>query len=191
VDRSSRANSKRGFVGRCWGGKVAVLQEDGSIAEHGEGELLLRSPAMMRGYLADPERTKAVMLKGWLRTGDRGSVSRHGEIHLKGRLVDDINVEGVNIYPASVDDVLPTHQAVLDVCCFPVVDKLYGERVAAAVVLYEPGSVTARELAEYPTARVRKEAVPTVWRFVDALPTNERGKVVRRRLAEQLGIEAG
>lgn len=86
-----------GAVGRMWGGTVAVLDDDGRIWHAGAGEILVQTPSLMSGYLHRPDLTASAMHEGWYRTGDQGVVSDSGNIHLIGRLKDEINRAGFKI----------------------------------------------------------------------------------------------
>src|SRR5262249_35804150 len=118
-----------GFVGRAWGGRAAVRNDWGDIREVGEGEIVVRSPSMMQGYLNRPDLTAEVMAEGWYRTGDRGRVDATGRIWLTGRIKDEINRAGVKIQPADIDILLERHPAVAEACTFAVPDAIGGEAV--------------------------------------------------------------
>ena len=98
---SSRVDGiSEGAVGRMWGGTASVLTEDGQILPSGDGEILVRTPSLMSGYLHRSDLTTAAMRDGWYRTGDRGAVTEDGFIRITGRLKDEINRAGFKIQPA-------------------------------------------------------------------------------------------
>lgn len=168
-----------GQVGRCWDGRAAVLREDGTIGSSGTGEIVLRSPARMRGYRGSPDSTRRAIERGWFRTGDLGEIDASGTIVLAGRLVDQIDRAGLKLSPVAIENVLGSHPDVADVCCFGLPDELRGERVAAAVVAAVGTEPTGAGLRDWLTGRLRSDSLPESWFFVDELPRSARGKVLR------------
>jgi acyl-CoA synthetase (AMP-forming)/AMP-acid ligase II len=184
---SSRDGMEDGLVGAPWGGAAAVLDDDNVCSAAGQGEILVRSPALMSGYLDRPDLTAAAFHDGWLRTGDRGSIDQAGRIRLTGRIKEEINRAGLKVQPAELDTLLEGHPAVMEACAFAMDDAISGEIVAIAVRL-APGAVTSVEsLRTWCRDRMRREAVPERWFIVDEIPRTIRGKVnrdaVRRRVA--------
>src|SRR5262245_6190237 len=100
---SRREGIAEGQVGKPWGGVAAVLDAAGIVRDKGEGEIVLRSPSMMLGYLRRPDLTEAAYHEGWYRTGDRGHVNDRGEIRLTGRIKDEINRAGFKVQPSEID----------------------------------------------------------------------------------------
>jgi oxalate---CoA ligase len=168
-----------GFVGRAWGGRTAVRKEKGDISEAGEGEIVVRSPCLMQGYLNRPDLTAEVMAEGWYRTGDRGRVDAAGRIWLTGRIKDEINRAGVKIQPAEIDVLLERHPAIAEACAFALPDAISGEAVGAAVQLAPGQTIGVDALRSWCRERLHGEAVPAHWFIVDAIPRNARGKVNR------------
>jgi oxalate---CoA ligase len=183
-----------GTVGRMWGGTAAVLAEDGEIRQSGTGEILLRTPSLMSGYLNRPDLTAAAMHDGWYRTGDRGTVSDDGSIRITGRLKDEINRAGFKIQPAEIDALLGCHPAIAEACVFAIPDPVAGEIVGAAVKLNDGAAETPETLRTWCRSRLRREAVPERWFIVDDLPRNARGKIgrdaVRRNVLEEAAHDA-
>lgn len=179
-----------GLVGRLWGGEAAIRGSSGAIRAAGEGELLVKSPSMMSGYLHRPDLTEAALRDGWYQTGDIATIDTSGRIRLTGRIKDEINRAGLKVQPAEIDTLLETHPAVHEVCTFGIADPVSGEIVAAAVQLAPGASVTAAALADWCRERLRREAIPERWFMVDKLPRNERGKIsrdmVRRALTGEI-----
>jgi oxalate---CoA ligase len=191
-----------GLVGSMWGGAAAVIDSNGSAQPVGDGEIIIRSPSQMSGYLNRPDLTAAASFQGWYRTGDRGSIDEHGRIWLTGRIKDEINRAGFKVQPAEIDALLETNPAIAEACVFGIDDPLGGEAVAAAVRLREGASEDPKGLQSWCQQRVRREAVPESWFFVSEIPRTGRGKVsrdaVRRALvkdpaarANDKGTEAG
>jgi acyl-coenzyme A synthetase/AMP-(fatty) acid ligase/thioesterase domain-containing protein/acyl carrier protein len=181
-----------GLVGRPWGGTAAVLDETGTIRMVGEGEIVVQTPSLMRGYLDRPDLTADAVTDGWYRTGDFGRVDEHGRILLTGRIKDEINRAGIKVQPAEIDALLETHPAVAEACTFGMNDEVSGEIVAAAIKL-EPGAgETAESLQAWCRNRLRRVAIPDRWFMVDTIPRNARGKVsrddVRRALSTDVAI---
>jgi len=176
---SRRDGIADGLVGRPWGGDAAVLDGAGRIAAEGSGEIVLRSPALMTGYLGRPDLDRAAIIEGWYRTGDQGSIDAAGAIRLSGRLKDEINRAGFKIQPAEIDMLLETHPAIAEACTFGMPDAASGEIVGAAVRLTEGASETAATLRAWCLERLRREAAPERWFLVDAIPRTARDKVSR------------
>ena len=177
-----------GLVGKLWGGEAAIKDSTGTIRDTGEGELLVKSPSVMSGYLRRPDLTAAVLVDGWFHTGDIGHIDERGLIRLNGRIKDEINRAGFKVQPSEIDALLQTHPAVSEACVFGIADAVSGEIVAAAVCLAPGENATAEALKDWCANKVRREAIPERWFMVDKLPRNDRGKInrdaVRRLLVE-------
>jgi acyl-CoA synthetase (AMP-forming)/AMP-acid ligase II len=124
---------------------------------------------------------------GWFATRDRGWLDDAGYLFLDGRADDVIVRGGENISPGEIEAVLAEHPDVRDVAVVAVPDEQWGEGVGAAVVLCAGSAVSAEALQALVRARLRSSRVPQLVRFVDALPYNETGKLLRRVVREQLG----
>jgi thioesterase domain-containing protein/acyl carrier protein len=187
---SSRADGiADALVGKMWGGSAAVRDEGGSIYDVGAGEIVIRSPSLMSGYLDRPDLTAGALDQGWYRTGDSGSVDRQGRIWLTGRIKDEINRAGFKVQPAEIDALLESNAAVAEACVFGIDDPLGGEVVAAAIRLENGASTSPQSLQTWCLERVRREAIPERWFIVSDIPRNARGKVsrdaVRRMLVKE------
>jgi acyl-CoA synthetase (AMP-forming)/AMP-acid ligase II len=184
---SSREHgAKDGLVGRPWGGTAAVRAEDGSVRTQGAGEILVQTPSLMSGYLDRPDLTQAVLREGWYATGDLGEVDADGNIRLTGRAKDEINRAGFKVQPAEIDMLLESHPAVAEACVFGAPDPVSGEIVAAAIRLSPGASDDANTLREWCLQRLRREATPERWYFVDEIPKTSRGKVSRTTVRDTL-----
>jgi acyl-CoA synthetase (AMP-forming)/AMP-acid ligase II len=178
-----------GSVGRPTGTEIRVLGSEGADVEPGgTGEIVIRGPGIMPGYLGDDGADADAFLDGWFRTGDLGSVDSRGYVRLSGRLKELIIRGGENISPGEVEEVLLRHPSVEDAVCFGIPDVKYGEVVAAAVATTAP--VTERELRDYCRAELAPFKVPMQIHVLDALPRTPTGKIQRRRMAALLE-EAG
>jgi acyl-CoA synthetase (AMP-forming)/AMP-acid ligase II len=169
-----------GSVGSPWDGEAAVRNETGEISGEGEGEILLRSPSLMLGYLNRPDLTAGVHVDGWYKTGDRGSIDSNGQIRLVGRLKEEINRAGFKVQPAEVDQLLESHSAVAEACVFGITDHIAGEIVAVAIRLNQGATETSESLRLWCRKRMRREAVPERWFMVDEIPRTKMGKLSRQ-----------
>jgi len=179
---SSRDRIAEGLVGKPWDGEAAVCDDESGIVPSGEGEVVVRTPALMSGYLGRPDLTAATLAKGWYYTGDRGRIDPDGSIWLIGRIKDEINRAGFKVQPAELDRLLSRHPAIAETCVFGQPDPISGETVAATICLKKGATATPEELREWCRARLRREAVPEHWYFVNEIPRNARGKVAREQV---------
>ena len=166
------------------GVEVAVVGSDGSPLAPGEpGEVVVRGYNVMRGYFEDDEATcSTVDSEGWLHTGDIGVLDERGYLRITDRLKDMYIVGGFNAYPAEIEQVLARHDAVSEAAVVGVPDERLGE-VGRAFVRLRPGAtVTEAELVEWCRARLANFKVPRRILFVEVLPRNASGKVMKSAL---------
>ena len=175
-----------GTIGRIVPGqKVRLLDEDGRDVPDGQvGELYAKSEQLVAGYHADEAATKGAMRDGFFSVGDLARRDARGCFHIEGRKRDMIITGGINVYPAEVEAVLDTHPAVLESAVVGIADREWGERVRAYVVLRPGVEATADDLSWYCAERLAKTKVPREMRFVEHLPRNPTGKVLKRELRE-------
>src|ERR1700758_2822745 len=149
------------------------------------GEVLLRGPNVMLGYLDDPEATAAAIdTDGWLHTGDIGAVDKAGNLRITDRLKDMYICGGFNVYPAEVEQVLARMAGVADAAVIRVPDERLGE-VGRAFLVARPGSnLDEQSVIAYTREHLANFKAPRSVRFVDALPRNAGGKVVKPQLRE-------
>ena len=151
-----------------------------------DGEVLVRSPCVMRGYLDDPAATaEAVDPQGWLHTGDLGRLDDQGRLRILGRKKDMFIVGGFNAYPAEIEGFLLEHPAVAQAAVIGVPDERLGQVGKAFVVLAAPAGaapVSAADLIAWSRTRMAGYKVPRTVRFLDALPLNATGKVMKDQL---------
>ncbi|MFN3988964.1 MAG: class I adenylate-forming enzyme family protein [Erythrobacter sp.] len=164
--------------------EMAILDPDGRQLPPGEeGEICLRGGSVMLGYWRNPEATEAALGHGWLRTGDLGMMDERGLGYLLGRAKELIKTGGENVYPAEVDAVFATMPEVADAGCCGVPDKQWGEAVKAFVVL-KPGHVLTREeITQRFKGQIAGYKRPRYIEFVDSLPRDPLGKLLRRELS--------
>ncbi len=150
-----------------------------------EGELLLRGPLVMLGYLDDPEATaEAIDADGWLHTGDIGVLDDDGYLRITDRLKDMYICGGFNVYPAEVEQALTRHDAVVDVAVIGVPDERLGEVGRAVVIRREGADLDAEAVIAFARERLANFKVPREVVFVDSLPRNLSGKVLKNELRE-------
>ena len=154
-------------------------------------EILVRAPQVMLGYWQDVDATAAALAGGWLHTGDVGRIDDDGLLTVVDRLKDVIVSGGENVASREVEAVLHSHPGVADVAVVGLPDPRWGERVAAVVVRRDGDAVTAEELVTLARSHLAGFKVPRVVEFVDVLPRNAAGKVLKQQLRDQLGGEAG
>ncbi|MGB7357090.1 MAG: AMP-binding protein [Mycobacterium sp.] len=174
-----------GSVGYARSGvDVAVLGPDGLPAGVDViGEIVCRGDVVMSGYWNNPEATAAALQDGWLRTGDMGSFDTAGLLTLRDRSKDVVISGGSNIYPREVEEVLLEHPAVVEAGVVGASDDEWGEVVVAFVV----GEVSAAELDAHLLDRIARFKRPKRYEFVDELPKNSYGKVLKRELRARVG----
>lgn len=164
----------------------AVVHDDGSAAGAGEvGEIVLRSPAVMRGYRANPAATAGALAGGWLHTGDLGYVDTDGFLFYSDRSKDMIIRGGMNVSSAEVESVLLAYPGVLDAAVIAVEHEILGEDLLAVVVA--PGLSDAKPLLAHARSQLADYKTPRRVAFVDELPRNAMGKVLKRQLRAELG----
>ena len=155
------------------------------VASGTVGEIWTRGAQVMRGYWGDDAATAQTLLDdGWLRTGDAGRVDEHGLLYIHDRVKDMIVSGGENIYPAEVESVLASHEAVADVAVIGVPDDRWGEAVKAVVVTVPGTEVPEAELIQFARLHMAHYKCPASVEFVDVLPRNATGKVLKRELRE-------
>ena len=164
--------------------EVRIVDGTGqSVASDEVGEVVVRGDPVMSGYWRNPEATAATLRDGWLWTGDMGLMDSHGFVTLKDRSKDLIISGGSNIYPREVEEALIAHPAVCEVSVIGRRDADWGEVVVAFVVLEEGvEGVGSDELDRHCMTRIARFKRPKEYRFVDALPKNNYGKVLKTRL---------
>jgi acyl-CoA synthetase (AMP-forming)/AMP-acid ligase II len=183
LDRDSIV-TKLGSVGRpCLYLELDVWDEDGNSVAPGEkGEIVLRGPKVFKGYWRDPDATAAAFAGGWFHTGDIGVRDGDGYLFIVDRLKDMIVSGGENIAGSEVERVLYEHESVLEVAVVGRADERWGEVPVAFVALRPGATTTAEELIEHCRGQLARFKVPKDVTFIDALPRNPSGKVLKREL---------
>jgi long-chain acyl-CoA synthetase len=171
------------------GVELRIVDPDGSECATGDvGEIWIRSPQVMQGYWHQPEETtKAVTADGWFKSGDAGYLDADGYLYIHDRVKDMIVSGGENVYPAEVENVLMSHPGIADVAVIGVPHEKWGETAKAMVVRAagEAGeSLTEDEIIAYAKERLATFKCPTSVEWLDVLPRNPSGKVLKRELRE-------
>ena len=165
-----------------------VLDADGNEAPTGErGELCVKGPAVVKGYINRPEATAEAIRDGWFRTGDIVYVDEDEFVHIVDRVKDMVLRGGENVYCAEVEAAIYEHPDVAEAAVFGVPDDRLGETVGAAIYLAEGATLDESELAAHLAPLIAKFKRPEhVWFVDEPIPQNANGKFVKRQLREQL-----
>ena len=167
--------------------EVRVVDDEGHLLPAGEsGEVVVRGDVVMSGYWNQPGATAETLREGWLHTGDVGSVDDDGFLTLKDRSKDLIISGGMNIYPREVEEALLCHPLVQAAAVVGRPDPEWGEAVVAFVVTAAGEPLPVEDLDRTCLERIARFKRPKEYRFVDALPTSNYGKVLKRELRELL-----
>ena len=177
---------KIGSPGVPFGNEACIMSPDlETLPAETEGEICVRGPNVMRGYLKNPNATAGTFTPdGWLRTGDLGRMDAEGYFFVTGRLKELIIKGGENIAPREIDEALYSHPDVIEAAAFSRPCPSYGERVEAAVKIREGSVLTGAELIMICGARVGDFKAPDVVHVMADLPKGPSGKIQRRKIAE-------
>jgi long-chain acyl-CoA synthetase len=175
---------RHGSCGLPIGNEMKVFNDDDSEVADGElGEIVMRGENILKGYYKNPEATSQAFRNGWFHTGDVGYRDKDGYFFIVDRKSDMIIRGGENIYPREIDEVLYQHPAVGAAATIGVPDDLYGEEVAAFVVLKEGLKITEGQLITHCTERLADYKCPKTIRIVKDIPKGPTGKLLKRELA--------
>jgi acyl-CoA synthetase (AMP-forming)/AMP-acid ligase II len=164
--------------------EMAILDPEGRALPPGEeGEICLRGASVMLGYWRNPEASEAALGHGWLRTGDLGTMDERARGYLLGRAKELIKTGGENVYPAEVDAIFAAMPEVADAGCCGVPDKQWGEAVKAFVVLKPGHTLTRAQISQRFKGQIAGYKRPRFIEFVDQLPRDPIGKLLRRELS--------
>jgi acyl-CoA synthetase (AMP-forming)/AMP-acid ligase II len=170
--------------------EVRVVDDDGRELPAGDiGEVVVRGDVVMPGYWNEPDATAEALRDGWLHTGDVGSFDADGYLVLRDRSKDLIISGGMNIYPREVEEALLRHPGVRAAAVVGRLDPEWGEAVVAFVVADGSDAPSIDDLDRTCLDSIARFKRPKEYRFVDALPTNNYGKVVKRELRDRLAAE--
>lgn len=167
---------------------VRIVDEDGADCPIGEpGEIVVRGDQVLSGYWNRPEANAESFRDGWFHTGDMARMDEEGFVYIVDRKKDMIVSGAENVYPREVEEVLFRHPAVAEAAVFGIPDEHWGERVVAAVVLREGEQTDEAVLDALCREQLAGYKRPRVWYFVDEIPKNVSGKVLKRVLRDRHG----
>jgi len=169
-----------------FGCELKILDENGKPCAPGQvGEIVMKGPSVMKGYWNRPEATAETIRDGWFHSGDAGYIDEDGYLFIHDRVKDMIVSGGENVYPAEVESVLFAHPDLVDVAVIGVPDERWGEAVKAVVVRAPGSTVSEQDLMDYCQGKIAGYKRPRSIDFVDALPRNPTGKILKRELRER------
>ncbi|MEE8600068.1 class I adenylate-forming enzyme family protein [Euzebya tangerina] len=160
--------------------EIRVVDDDGNDATH--GELLCRSPGVMRGYLNDPEKTAEVLRDGWLHTGDIVEIDADRNLFFRDRRKDMIKSGGLNVSSVEVERAIYTHDGVMEVAVVGLDDEYWGQAVTAFVTARPGEDFDGEEIRAWCRDRLAPFKVPKTVNVVDSLPKDSQGKTLKREL---------
>ncbi len=180
---------KASSVGLGTAVEIAILDETGNqLPPDTVGEISIKGPNVFGGYEGNAEANAESFSNGWFRTGDQGYLDTDGYLALVGRLKELINRGGEKISPREIDEMLLTHPAVAEAVCFGIADRVYGEGVAAAVVLN--GAATESDLMAHCRSSLADFKCPTTIYIVESIPRTATGKIQRRNVAAAIAKDS-
>ncbi len=175
---------KIGSIGKALPGQeVKVVDDNGrELSANEAGEIVIRGGAIMKRYHNRPEDTSKTIIDGWLHTGDIGYVDNDGYFYIIDRKKDLIIRGGENIYPKEIENVLYEHPKIMDAAVIGISDKIMGEEAKAFVVMKQGEKATEDEIKNYLQTKLASFKIPKYIEFVDDLPKNIIGKVLKKEL---------
>jgi acyl-CoA synthetase (AMP-forming)/AMP-acid ligase II len=193
LDKSPEEQKVLASCGRpCLGVHARIVDEnDNDVKSYTVGEIIVQGKTVMVEYWHKPDETRNVMRDGWLHTGDMGYYDPQGYIYIVDRKKDMIITGGENVYPREIEEVLYRHPAVAEAAVIGVPDELWIERVHAVIFLKEGRQVTGDEIIEFCKNHLARYKAPKSVEFVESLPKNPQGKILKRELREKywVGLE--
>ncbi len=166
--------------------EVKIVDGDGHQVQPGQlGEIVITGPNVMLGYWNRPFETAEVIKNGWFHTGDIGRMDEDGFLYIVDRLKDMINISGFKVYPTEVENVIYQYPAVAECAVYGRPDDLKGEIVTANIVLKAGYAMTEQQIIDFCYERIAAYKVPRVINFVDSIPKNQTGKVLKRVLRKE------
>jgi fatty-acyl-CoA synthase len=183
---SENALTKAGSCGKpFFHADIRVVDDEGrDTGPEVKGEVLLRTPNIMKGYWNRPEETAKTIKDGWLYTGDVGRLDKDGFLYIMDRKKDMIISGGENIYPAEVEDALLAHPKIADVGVIGYPHEKWGEAVKAVVVVKPGETLTEPELIDWCQGKIGRFKIPKAVIFTDAIPRTPTGKILKRVLRD-------
>lgn len=185
-------NPKAGSIGKIVADmEFKIIDDNGKeLGPNERGEFVIRGGNVMKGYWNQPEETaKVLTADGWLHTGDVATFDEEGYIFIVDRIKDLIISKGLNIYPREIEEHLYKHSAVEHAAVIGIPDKDGSEIVVAYIQLAEGKTATEREIRDYVKKNLANFKVPKRVVFIDNIPVNASGKVLKRELRELTGLQ--
>eukprot|EP01132_Coremiostelium_polycephalum_P017029 gene17029-20419_t len=184
---------KAGSIGtHVWGIDVKIVDEKGVEQATGvKGELIYKGHNVMKGYHNKPSETSEVLKNGWMYSGDIAYKDKDGFYFIVDRSKDVIIRGGMNVYPREIEEVLIKHEAISMTAVIGLADPKLGEEIAACIVLKAGSKATAPELIDWIKTRVASYKYPRHICFLESLPVNGAGKILKRVLREQFPLSRG
>jgi acyl-CoA synthetase (AMP-forming)/AMP-acid ligase II len=171
--------------------EIAIMDAAGNLLPPGKsGEIVLRGPTIMKGYLNDPEATAQVQAFGWHHSGDVGYLDEDGYLFINDRMRDMIISGGFNIFPLEIEQVLFTHPCVQECAVVGVVDDKWGEAVTGVIVLAPGASFDEQELITFCKDALGSMKAPKSIVLIDSMPRSAVGKVLKRKIRDGLNAQA-
>ncbi|RQO80602.1 AMP-binding protein [Acidovorax sp. FJL06] len=186
VDALAHNPKRLASCGRCYAEtEVRVVNDAGQDVQPGEvGEIIVRGEDIMKGYWNAPELTAEAIVDGYYRTGDLAMVDQESYIYIVDRKKEMIICGGFNIYPAEIEQVLFAHPAIYEAAAVGIPDEEWGEQIKAVVVLKPGHQASAQDILAFCTERLPGFKRPRSVDFIQELPKNPNGKIVRRLVRE-------
>ena len=185
ADHAPERNKLRSCGKPNFGVEIRIVDEAGADVATGEvGEIIMRASSNMKGYWNKPDATADAVRDGWFYSGDAGFLDEEGYVFIHDRIKDMIVSGGENVYPAEVENALFAHPQIADVAVIGVPDEKWGEAVKACVVVEAGAALTGDEIIAFARERIAGYKLPKSVDFIDALPRNPSGKILRRELRE-------
>ncbi len=161
--------------------RVGIMDPDGNLLPIGQqGEIVLKSDLVMKGYYKMPDKTAETIINGWLHTGDIGYEDRRGFIYIKDRIRDVVVTGGFNVYPSDVETVLGEHPQVSECVVFGLEDEKWGEAVHAAIEVHKGEVPDPQDIINFVKSRLDAVKTPKKIHITERLPRSPVGKVLRR-----------
>jgi long-chain acyl-CoA synthetase len=172
--------------------EMCIMDDDGSPLPTGDvGEICVRGPNVMKGYWQRPEDTRAAFFGEWFRTGDLGYVDEDGYFFIVDRKKDMIIVNGMNVYPRVVEEILYQFEAVHEAAVVGEPSERHGEIPVAYIALIEGATTSGAAVRAFCREHLGRHEVPRKVFVVDELPKNAAGKILKRQLRKQGELERG
>lgn len=178
---------KQACVGQAFPGtQIEIRRDDGSVCEPDEiGELFSTSSCLFNGYWQRPDETAEAFHDGWVTVGDLAKKDAEGHLYIVDRKKDMVISGGINIYPRDIEEVLLQHPDISDAAVIGLPDEKWGERLKAFIVLTASQSLTADDVIAFCDGRISSMKTPKDIAFIDQLPRNASGKVLKTELRKQ------